>query len=342
MATFDSQFDYNAFTPRIAVVGLGGQGSNLVNRLYNAGIKSAETIAINTDVGHLNIINAHKKHLLGKAITKGLGAGGYPEVAAKCVEADKGEIEKLLEGYDLVFLCGGMGGGTGTGSAPGVARIAKENGATVIAMVTYPFALERSRAQKAQWGIDELNKNADTTIVVENDLLLKYAPNLQIEKAFEVADNITLNAVKGIADSIMLPSLINLDFADLRNVVGRTGTAVISVGTGNGSDRVQRAIKDTRAHPLLSVEYEGAKGGFVHVTGGTNLTIGDATAIGNGVTEGLADDANVIFGARLSPELNDQVRVMSVITGVKAKFSSGRNRDAERAPMLKMDELETF
>ncbi|MGI0141763.1 MAG: cell division protein FtsZ [Candidatus Micrarchaeales archaeon] len=341
MATFDNQIDYNSFTPRIAVVGLGGQGCNLVNRLHNAGIKSADTIAINTDANHLNIVNASKKHLLGKAITKGLGAGGYPEVAAKCVEMDKAEIEKLVEGYDLVFVCGGMGGGTATGSAPGVARIAKESGATVIATVTYPFALERSRALKANWGIEQLNKHADTTIVIENDLLLKYAPNLQIEKAFEVVDNLTLNAVKGIADAIMVPSLINLDFADLRTVVGRTGTAVISVGTGTGSDRVERAIKDTRAHPLLSVEFDGAKGGFVHVTGGTSLSIADATRIGEGVTEGLADNANVIFGARLLPELGDQVRVMSVITGVKAKFAAGKSEE-EKSQMLKMDELAGF
>ncbi|MDE1855963.1 MAG: cell division protein FtsZ [Candidatus Micrarchaeota archaeon] len=341
MATFENeQFDYNAFTPRIAVVGLGGQGSNLVNRLYNSGIKSADTIAINTDSNHLNIVNAHKKHLLGKAITNGLGAGGYPEVAAKCADADRADIEKLLEGYDLVFLAAGMGGGTGTGSAPVVARIAKEMGATVISTVTYPFALERSRALKAQWGIDQLNKHSDTTIVIENDLLLKYAPNLQIEKAFEVVDNITLNAVKGIADSIMIPSLINLDFADLRNVVTQTGTALISIGSAQGSDRVERVIKDTLSHPLLSVELEGAKGGLVHVTGGTNLTISEATRIGNGVTEGLADDANVIFGARLDPTLNDQVRCMSVITGVKAKFSGRQKEEAARS--LQLDGLSTF
>ncbi|HVA82704.1 MAG TPA: cell division protein FtsZ [Candidatus Aquilonibacter sp.] len=340
MATFDNQIDYNAFSPRIAVVGLGGQGCNLVNRLYNSGITSADTIAINTDSNHLNIVHAHKKHLLGKAITQGLGAGGYPEVAAKCVEMDKAEIEKLVEGYDLVFVCAGMGGGTGTGSAPGVAKIAKEGGATVIATVTFPFGLERSRAQKAVWGIEQLNKHADTTIVIENDLLLKYAPNLQIEKAFEVVDNVTLHAVKGIADAIMVPSLINLDFADLRTVVGRTGTAVISVGTGSGADRVERAIKDTRAHPLLTVDYEGAKGGFVHVSGGTSLSISDATRIGNGVTEGLADDANVIFGARLAPEMGDTVRVMSVITGVKAKFFEKKVNQG--SSMLQTDSLENY
>ncbi len=318
----ENQFDYDAFTPRIAVVGVGGQGSNLVNRLFSHNIKSAETIAVNTDIGHLNMIKAHKKILIGKEITNGLGAGGFPEVAAKCADMSRREIEAALQGYNLVFVAAGMGGGTGTGAAPIVANVAREMGATVIATVTFPFALERSRKQKAEWGLEQLQKQADCTIVIENDKLLSYVPNLPIERAFELVDNITGNAVKGISDTITLPSLINLDFADLRNVVKDTGTAVISLGAGSGADRVEQAIKSTRTHPLLNVDYEGAKGGLIHVVGGTNLTISEATRIGEGVTDALAPDANVIFGARMNPELNDQVRVMSVITGVKAKFGS--------------------
>ncbi len=318
----ENQFDYDAFTPRIAVAGVGGQGSNLVNRLFSNSIKSADTIAVNTDIGHLNMIKAHKKILIGKEITNGLGAGGFPEVAAKCADMSRKELEAALQGYNLVFVAAGMGGGTGTGAAPTVANVARELGATVIATVTYPFALERSRKLKAEWGLEQLQKQADCTIVIENDKLLSYVPNLPIEKAFELVDNITGNAVKGISDTITLPSLINLDFADLRNVVKDTGTAVISLGSGNGPDRVQQAIRSTRTHPLLNVDYEGAKGGLIHVVGGANLTISDATKIGEGVTDALAPDANVIFGARMLPELNDQVRVMSVITGVKAKFGT--------------------
>ncbi len=321
------QFDYDAFTPKVAVVGVGGQGSNLVNRLFNYGIKSADTIAINTDIGHLNMIKAHKKLLIGKNITNGLGAGGFPEVAAKCADISRGEIEELLGGYNLIFLAAGMGGGTGTGAAPTVARIAMETGATVIATVTYPFSLERSRRFKADWGLEQLNKEADCTIVIENDKLLSYVPNLPIEKAFEVVDNVTGNAVKGIADTITLPSLINLDFADLKNVVRNTGTAVISLGYGRGTDRVAQAIKSTRSHPLLSVDYDGAKGGLIHVVGGSNLTISEATEIGEGVTDGLAGNANVIFGARMAPELRDEIHVMSVVTGVKAKFGEKRNTE---------------
>lgn len=336
-----ADFDYDQFTPKIAVVGAGGQGSNLVNRLFVNGIQSATTIAMNTDVGHLNMIKAHKKLLLGKDITQGLGAGGYPEVAAKAAEVSRNEIDAALEGFDLVFICAGMGGGTGTGSAPIIAKAARERGATVIATVTFPFALERSRKQKAEWGLEQLNKQADCTIVVENDKLLSYVPNLPIEKAFELVDNITGNAVKGIADTITLPSLINLDFADLRNVVRNTGTAVISLGSGNGAGRIDQAVKSTRMHPLLTVDYEGAKGALIHVAGGNNLSISDATKLGEGVTSDLAPDANVIFGARMIPELNDSVRVMSIVTGVKAKFGAKKEEEAH-APALRMENLSTL
>ncbi len=336
-----NDIDYDQYTPKVAVVGAGGQGSNLVNRLYTNGIKSATTIAMNTDVGHLNMISAHKKLLLGKDITQGLGAGGFPEVAAKAAEVSRNEIDEALEGYDLVFICAGMGGGTGTGSAPIIAKIARERGATVIATVTFPFALERSRKQKAEWGLEQLNKQADCTIVVENDKLLSYVPNLPIGKAFELVDNITENAVKGIADTITLPSLINLDFADLRNVVRNTGTAVISIGSGNGSGRIDQAVRSTRTHPLLTVDYDGAKGALIHVAGGSNLTISDATKLGEGVTSDLAPDANVIFGARMIPELNDQVRVMSIVTGVKAKFSKSKEEE-HSAPALRMESLSTL
>ena len=328
----NEQFDYDAYKPRIAVVGCGGQGSNLVNRLSRYGMQSADKIAINTDIAHLNIIKADKKLLIGKSITNGLGAGGFPEVAEKCAEVSKEEIRQALEGYSLVFIAAGMGGGTGTGSAPIVAHIARERGATVIATVTYPFALERSRKVKAEWGIERLNKEADCTIVVENDKLLSYVPNLPMDKAFEFVDNITGNAVKGISDTIYFPSLINLDFADLNTVVRNTGTAVISLGSGKGPGRVEQAVKSTLAHPLLSVENEGAKGALIQITGGANLTISEATEIANGVTEGVAGDANVIFGARMLPELGEEIRVMSIVTGVKAKFGE-RKLNANATPM---------
>ncbi len=334
----ENQIDYDAFVPKTIVAGLGGMGSNLVNRLCVQGIKSADTVAINTDANHLNMIKAHKKILIGRQLTKGLGAGGFADVAAKCALADRADIEQALQGYDLVFLAAGMGGGTGTGAAPVVAQIASDMGATVIAAVTFPFALERSRKNNAEKGVEELAKYADSVMVIENDMLLGYCPNLPMEKALEVADNVTGNAVKNIADAITLPSLINLDYADLRSIVTKTGTALISIGSGSGADKINQAIKSTLAHPLMTADIDGARGALVHVSGGTNVSIEDATRIGAEVTEGMANNANVIFGARVDPAANDTVSVMSVITGVKAKFGSRRITEESRS--LKMEGLE--
>ncbi|MDE1870969.1 MAG: cell division protein FtsZ [Candidatus Micrarchaeota archaeon] len=310
------------FVVKLAVVGAGGQGCNLVNRLYTNGLKSATTIALNTDAKHLGIVQAHKKLLIGGPLTRGLGAGGFPEMGAKAAEASKEEIRKAVTGYNLVFIAAGMGGGTGGGSAPIIAEVAREEGALVVAFVTYPFALERSRKKKADWSIEQLSKQADTTVIIENDRLLSYAPNLPIEKAFDLIDSIASNAVRGIADTITLPSLINLDFADVRAIMGGSGLAMINIGYGYGADKVEKAIKSTISHPLLDVDLEGARSAMVHVTGGTALTIQEATSVGEGVTQGLADNANVIFGSRLEPELNDQIRVMSIVTGVKPKFGT--------------------
>jgi cell division protein FtsZ len=321
-------YESDEFMPKLAVVGIGGQGSNLVNRLHTSGIKSAVTIALNTDANHLNMIRANKKILIGKELTRGLGAGGFPEVGAKAADASREEISKALEGYNMIFIAAGMGGGTGGGAAPIVAQLAKEMGALVVAFVTYPFSLERSRKMKADWSLEQLSKNADSTIVIENDRLLSYAPNLQMDKAFELVDNIATNAVKGIADTITLPSLINLDFADLRSIMKDTGTAVINLGYGSGTDKVNKAINSTRQHPLMDVDMSGAKSALVHVTGGESLTIEEATKIGEGVTEDLDAKANVIFGARLIPELSDQIRVMSIITGVKPKFGTAPRLDS--------------
>ena len=327
------------FTARIAVVGAGGQGSNLVNKLHTRGIKSATTIAINTDAKHLNMIGADKKLLIGREITRGMGAGGYPEVAAKAADASRAEISEVISGYDMIFLCAGMGGGTGTGSAPVIAQLAREQGSLVVAFVTYPFSLERIRKQKADWGLQQLYKNADSTIVIENDRLLSYAPNLQIEKAFDIIDSVAMGAVKGISDTVMLPSLINLDFADVRAVMKDAGTAVINLGAGSGHDKIEKSIKTTLQHPLMNVDLSGAKSAMVHVSGGSALTIEEATRVGEGVTEGLDAKANVIFGARMIPELSDQIRVMSIITGVTPRLGQGMRAQSERISDLSIESI---
>ncbi len=319
------------YKAKITAIGVGGQGCNLINKLTNNGINSASTIAVNTDAKHLNTINAEKRLLIGKDITRGLGAGGFPEVGAKCAEASQREIAKVIDGYDLVFLSGGMGGGTGSGALPLIARYAKEQGSLVVAFVTYPFALERSRMKKADWALEQISKNADTTIIVENQRLLDYAPNLPLEKAFGLIDNIIYNAIRGISDTISLPSLINLDFADIRTIMKSGGTATINIGFGSGPDKVNRVINSARNHPLVNVDTENAKSALVHIYGNSSLTIEEVTKIGEGITSDLDSKANVILGARLNNNAGDNVEVMSIVTGVTprlGKLSSSNSSES--------------
>jgi cell division protein FtsZ len=319
---------------RIAVIGVGGGGCNTVDRIMKGGIKSATTVAINTDALHLRMVQAHKKVLIGQSVTKGLGAGGFPEVAAKCAEASREKIREIIGENELVFLTAGMGGGTGTGAAPVIAEIAKQQGAVVVSMVTYPFALERARLKKAQWGLSQLAAKSDTVIVIDNNRLAAYAPNLPINEAFTLADMITGKAVRGIADTIMFPSLMNIDYADVRAVMENGGIALISVGEGTGQDRVERVIKNTLTHPLLDVSYEGAKASLLHIDGGAELTLGDAIAIGEGITEKFDPSADIKVGARLSPENGQNVSVTAIVTGLKCAQMFGINNKEEEKPMV--------
>ncbi|RME79901.1 MAG: cell division protein FtsZ [Methanobacteriota archaeon] len=309
---------------RIAVVGVGGAGSNAISRLYNSGIKSATTIAVNTDALHLQqVAKAHKKVLIGKSITKGLGAGGEPSMARKCAEADYDLLKEAVSENELVFIAAGMGGGTGTGAAPIVARAAKESGAIVIGVVTYPFKLERSRIGKAVEGISKLSKECHTLIVIDNNKLLDIAPNLPIDKAFELADSIINRAVKGISDAIVMPSLIPMDYADLRAIVGKGGLAMISIGEGSGALKVEDAIKSTLNNPLLEVDYTGAHGALIHIDGGEDMTIGDAVKIAEGITGSFNENADVKLGARLNPSMENKILVTAIVVGVKSPHITG-------------------
>lgn len=322
---------------KILVVGVGGAGCNTINRIMKMGIKSAETIAVNTDQLHLKNIEATRRLLIGQNITKGLGAGGFPEVAARCAEASRDKLREVLANSELVFLAAGMGGGTGTGAGPVIAEIAKEQGAIVVSMVTFPFALERARLQKAQWGIDQLKKNSDTVVVIDNNRLVGYVPNLPMNQAFAVADELTARAVKGIADTIMFPSLVNIDFADVRAIMTNAGVAIISVGDGKGNDKVERVVKNTLEHPLLDVDYTGAKGALIHIAGGPQLTLGEATQIGEKLTQVFAEDANVIWGARLSPEFGDSVVVTSIMTGITSPHILGKYQEEKLSMKTPLD-----
>jgi cell division protein FtsZ len=310
--------------PRIVVIGAGGAGNNTVNRMARVGISSADLIAINTDKMHLTVVHdSIKKVLIGQSVTRGLGAGGYPEVGAKAAEVSRAAITQLLDGCDMLFLTAGMGGGTGTGAAPIIADVAKEQGAIVIAMVTYPFRLERARLLKADDGIEKLRKVADTVVIIDNNRLVELVPNLPIEQAFCVADEVISRAVKGITETITMPSLINLDYADVRAIMTEGGVSVISVGESRGHTRVAEVVEDTLKNSLLDVDYAGAKGALIHITGGPDLTLGECNEIGERLTEAIDPSATVIWGARIIPEYEGKVEVITIMTGVKSSHIRG-------------------
>ena len=323
---------------RIAVIGVGGAGCNTVDRMMKGGIKSAQTIAVNTDQLHLKVVNAHKRVLIGSTITRGLGAGGFPEVALKCAEMSRDKLREVIGEKELVFIAAGMGGGTGTGAAPVIAEIAKEQGAMVVSIVTVPFRLERARVQKARWGLDRLMAKSDTVIVIENDRLVSYVPNLPINDAFNLADAITCKAITGIADTIMFPSLMNIDFADVKSVMENGGFALISMGEGSGQDRIEHVVRNTMDHPLLDVSYEGAKGALLHIAGGTGLTLGEGIEIGEKISESFDLNADVKIGARLDPSMGSDISVTAIVTGVKSQYGEAK-KEAAPQKAIEMDAL---
>ena len=305
-------------TPRIVVVGCGGGGNNTVNRLYNIGVAGADTIAINTDKIHLDITQADKKILIGKSITRGLGAGGFPEIGRRAAELARGTLEEVLKNANLVFVTAGMGGGTGTGVAPVVAQIAKDQGAIVIGMVTSPFRVERARMVKAEEGLDELRNAADTVIVLDNNRLLDYVPNLPIDQAFSVMDQLISETVKGISETITQPSLINLDYADVRAIMKGGGLAVMLVGEAKGQDKAKEVVRAALNHPLLDVDTTGATGCLLHITGGQDMSLHEAESIASSLTYELDSHANVIWGARVKKDYEGKVRCMAIMTGIKS------------------------
>ncbi len=319
----EEEFGIAAKKANIAVIGCGGMGNNAINRLYEMGISGAKTIAINTDAKHLAIIKADQKILIGKELTRGLGAGGDPVVGRKAAEESRNEIKEALQGVDLLFAIAGLGKGTGSGSIPVVAEIAKQMGAIVIAVVTMPFKVEGARIVKAEDALATLRPVADTTIVIENDKLLKYAGNLSLQQAFAVADELIASMVKGITETITLPSLVNLDYADVRTVMKTGGVAAIGVGESSSSDRARDAVLKALTNPLLEVDYTGATGALVHITGGPDMTLEEVNSIGETVVNSLDPSAQVFWGARILPEFEGKIQVITIITGVKSPYILG-------------------
>lgn len=315
----------------IKIVGCGGAGNNTIDRLMKIGIRGAKCVAINTDCQHLDMVEAHIKILIGKNLTRGLGAGGNPEIGRAAAEESREDLTKILRDSNLVFITCGEGGGTGTGSAPIVAEIAKLEGAIVVGVVTLPFDTEIGRIDKAQIGLNELKNYADTLVVIDNNRLLDIAPDLPIIEAFSVADEVLATMVKGITETISLPSLINLDFADVRTILSTGGVAIVGVGESEDKEhRVSEAIDDALSSPLLDVSIDGAKGALIHICGGNDMTLAEANSVAKKITEKMdVNDSMVIWGARVNDEYNGYLRVMLLITGIKSPQIFGKESTYE-------------
>jgi len=303
--------------PVIKVVGVGGGGSNSIKRLRRMGLSKIETIAVNTDLRHLRTIDADKKVLIGKNLTRGLGAGGKPEVGEQCAEQSREVLAEILDGADVVFITSGMGGGTGTGAAPVVADVAKQLKSIVISMATIPFRAERGRMIPAAQGVERLRKKSDSVVLLDNNKLLDIVPDLPLDQAFSVMDQFISESVKSIAEMITEPSLINLDYADLRTVMSKGNTATVAYSESSDDDP-QRVVVEALNNPLLDIDYAGATGALVHITMGPNTPLKTSNTILETLTFELDSNANIIYGVKVSPEYEGKIKVMSVLTGIQS------------------------
>jgi cell division protein FtsZ len=301
----------------IKVVGVGGGGSNAVNRMINAGLRGVEFIAINTDAQALAMSNADKKIHIGSKITKGLGAGGDPEVGRQAADESKEDLMEALEGADMVFVTAGMGGGTGTGGAPIVAQAARDLGSLTIGVVTKPFTFEgRRRGQAADDGVRTLKQKVNTLITIPNDRLLQIIDRTAtVIEAFRTADDVLRQGVQGIADLITVPGLINLDFADVRTVMHEAGAALIGIGVASGEDRAMRAAQAAINSPLLETSMQGARGVLLNVTGGVDLGLMEVSEAAQIIKDAADPDANIIFGAVIDEKADSEVRITVIATG---------------------------
>lgn len=311
----------------IKVIGAGGAGNNTVNRIAEVGVAGCEIIAVNTDAQDLLYTTADKKILIGRDMTQGLGAGSIPKIGEESARESEHELKEALTGSDMVFITCGLGGGTGTGSAPVIGEVAKKVGALTVAIVTIPFTMEGMRRyENAIVGLEKLESIVDTLIVIPNDKLLELAPDLPMHTAFKVADEILTNAVKGIAELVTKAGLVNLDFADIRAVMGKGGVALIGVGESDSENRAIEAVEKAIQNPLLNVDISGANGALINVIGGTDMTLDEARKVVETVSNRLDEDARVIWGAQISEDMSSTIRAMLIITGVKSTQIFGKTR----------------
>lgn len=304
---------------RVKVFGVGGGGNNTLARMAEIGIKGAELVAVNTDAQDLLYTTASSKILIGKELTFGLGAGGDPKIGQEAAKESEAEIRKKMQGTNLVFITCGLGGGTGTGASPVIAEVARKLGILTIAVVTLPFSIEGNRRwENALLGLERLEDLVDTLIVIPNDKLLELAPDLPLQTAFKVADEILTNAVKGMTELITSPGLVNLDFADIKAVMTNAGVAMIGVGESDSKNRARDAIEKAINNPLLDIEIEGASGALVNITGGKDMSLDEAKEIIEYVNGKLGEGSRLIWGADISEDMGNNLRVMLIMTGVKS------------------------
>ena len=333
MLEFDMNMDQLA---TIKVIGVGGGGSNAVNRMIEHGVQGVEFICVNTDAQALNLSKAPVKMQIGTKLTRGLGAGANPDIGKKAAEESREQIEEALSGADMVFVTAGMGGGTGTGAAPVVAEIAKDLGALTVGVVTRPFTFEgRKRSTQAVGGISVLKEKVDTLIVIPNDRLLEIVDkNTPMLEAFREADNVLRQGVQGISDLIAVPGLINLDFADVKTIMTERGSALMGIGVGTGENRAAEAAKKAISSPLLETSIDGAKGVLMNITGGANLSLYEVNEAADIVSSASDPEVNMIFGSVINEELKDEILVTVIATGFDENEKIVNNQQRAERPRM--------
>lgn len=333
MLDFDTDFESFA---RIKVIGVGGGGCNAVNRMIESGIEGVDFIVVNTDAQALQLSKADTRIQIGEKLTRGLGAGANPEVGKKAAEESREALTNALRGADMIFVTAGMGGGTGTGAAPIIAEIGKELGALTVGVVTKPFRFEQKRRMmQAEQGVAGLKEKVDTLIVIPNDRLLEIVDrNTPVLEAFREADNVLRQGVAGISDLIAVPGLINVDFADVKSIMTERGSALMGIGVATGENRAAEAAKNAICSPLLETSIDGARGVLMQVAGGNNLSLWEVNEAADIVSSAADPDVNMIFGAVISPELEDEIIITVIATGFEAGNMQSQAPSRQRSAMV--------
>ena len=329
---------------KIKVLGVGGGGSNAVNRMIDANVSSAEFVAINTDEQALKISKAEKRLQIGARLTGGKGTGAVPEVGRKAAEESKSSLTEILKGSDMVFITAGMGGGTGTGAAPVIAQIAKELGILTVGIVTKPFLFEgKTRMKNAEMGIAELRKYVDTIVIIPNERLLTILPEkTTLVDAFRYADDVLRQGIQGISDLIVFPGMINLDFADIETIMKNRGVAHMGIGRGKGDNKTLEAVRQAVASPLIETTIEGATGVVLNIKGGNDITLREVTEAANMVREVIDPNCNLIFGSSIDPDMRDEVEITIIATGFKTPEESEESEKTEEEPKVEEKPKDQF